>query len=115
MGLCEDDHMLGKALEQRGCVVGVVEWEAAWESGQYDVAVVRSCWNYIHDHAAFLAWARTVEASGTRLMNGAALMQWNSCKLYLRELEQCGIPIIPTLWYAPCAQPDPSQNIEVEG
>ena len=100
-GLCSDDELFAQELKRRGFCVHVVEWESPWESGRFDVAIVRSTWNYIYNCASFLRWARCVEASGTKLFNSACFLEWNLCKLYLRELESVGVPILPTLWYVP--------------
>ena len=73
---------------------------AAWddESGDwsgFDLAVIRSTWNY-HEHLnAFNQWLdRTSES--TLLINPAPIVRWNLHKGYLRELNQAGLPIVPT-------------------
>lgn len=63
-----------------------------WDS--FDAVVVRSCWDYITRRDEFLAWAESVP----RLHNSARTIDWNTDKIYLRELETAGVRIIPTLW-----------------
>lgn len=64
---------------------------------RFAAVVVQSTWDSHHDPLAFVAWARRVQAQ-TALFNPLHLLEWNLDKRYLRELEQQGIPITPTLW-----------------
>jgi glutathione synthase/RimK-type ligase-like ATP-grasp enzyme len=63
--------------------------------------VVRSTWDYSDRRDAFLAWC----ARPPRLLNPAAVIEWNTDKRYLRELEVAGIPIVPTTWISPGQEP----------
>ena len=68
-----------------------VDWAA------FDLAVIRSCWDYVPRRDAFVRWARRVD----RLANPATIIDWNTDKRYLRDLEERGIPIVPTSWIEP--------------
>lgn len=68
-----------------------VDWTA------FDLAVIRSCWDYVPRREEFVRWARRVE----RLANPAAIIEWNTDKRYLRNLEERRIPIVPTTWVEP--------------
>ena len=65
-----------------------VDWSA------YDVVVVRSCWDYIDHRDDFLSWAARVP----NLLNSADVLRWNTDKVYLRELDDAGVPVIDTRW-----------------
>lgn len=65
-----------------------VDWSA------YESVVVRSCWDYTGRRDAFVAWAYSIP----HIHNHADLIEWNTDKVYLRELEAEGIPIIETHW-----------------
>jgi glutathione synthase/RimK-type ligase-like ATP-grasp enzyme len=96
-----DDALLREALAAGGAEAESVVWddpEAGW--GGYDLCLVRSTWDYHDKHGGFLAWTRSVAAE-TRLANPAATVAWNSEKTYLRELEQAGVPVVPTVWVEP--------------
>jgi len=56
--------------------------------------VVRSCWDYTTRRDEFLAWA----ASVPRLHNSHEVLAWNTDKVYLRQIEAAGVPIIETRW-----------------
>ena len=77
---------------------------AAWDDpsidwSRFELAIIRSTWNYFHDPAAFEAWlGRASEL--TTLANPLAACLWNLHKGYLRELEAAGVAIVPTAWQA---------------
>ncbi|WP_432987483.1 ATP-grasp domain-containing protein [Dactylosporangium sp. CA-233914] len=96
--LDEDDRALVPALAARGIAAEPVAWDAPgadWAA--YDLAVVRNTWDYAKRRAEFVAWARSVP----RLANPAEVIAWNTDKVYLRELEAAGVPIVPTTWVEP--------------
>ena len=45
--------------------------------------------------------ARGRARSVPRILNPAGLVEWNTDKAYLRELEEAGLPVIPTIWLDP--------------
>lgn len=96
--LYEDDHPLRDELRSRGAVADAVRWDdpdADWAS--YDLAVLRSPWDYTGRHAEFVAWTRSVP----RLANPADVVAWNTDKHYLRELAGAGLPVAPTEFVEP--------------
>jgi len=74
-----------------------VDWSA------YDVAILRSTWNYTEHLDEFLAWATRV-SQATRLMNPVEIIEWNTDKRYLADLAARGIPVVPTQFFAPGEQ-----------
>ena len=94
-----DDRLLAEALSARGVAVRAVPWSdrtARWT--EYDAVVVRSCWDYFHRAGEFHTWLDRLEAEGARLHNDVRVLRWNADKVYLRDLEARGIPVIPTRW-----------------
>lgn len=71
-----------------------VDWSAA-------TTVLRSTWDYTLRRAEFLRWVGEVPV----LHNPAAVVRWNSDKLYLRELALAGLPVTPTTAVAPGDRP----------
>jgi len=93
-----DDELLCEALGERGCEAESVVWdEKGVEWGKFDLCLVRSTWDYHDKYEEFLAWTQRVEATAA-LHNPAALIAWNSNKTYLRQLDDTGVPTVPTLW-----------------
>jgi hypothetical protein len=88
-----------RALREAGFAVDRVRWDddsADWAS--YDLAVVRSCWDYAWRLEEFLTWAADFPDGATRLRNPVEVLRWNTDKTYLRELERAGLPVVPTVW-----------------
>ncbi|BBH67055.1 ATP-grasp domain-containing protein [Actinoplanes sp. OR16] len=105
--LWDDDHPLRDALRSRGVVVDAVRWDdesADWSS--YDLAVIRSPWDYVARREDFVAWAHRVP----RLLNPAAIVEWNTDKVYLRDLAGAGVPTIPTEFVPPGAAWSPPSS-----
>lgn len=70
----------------------------------YEGLLVRSVWDY-HLHAtAFAAWLKKLESTNIPIWNSIPVLRWNSHKFYLRDLQQRGVEIIPTLFMQHHAQ-----------
>lgn len=91
-----DDRPLADVLAGRGHQVTAAIWDdPAIEWTSFDLAMLRSPWDYHHRRDEFLAWATRV-AGATRLLNPIDLVRWNSHKSYLVELRGRGAEVIPT-------------------
>lgn len=96
--LFADDRMLLAALEAQGVTAEAVAWSdpgVDWNS--FDLALLRSTWDYIDDRDRFLAVLERVEASSCTLRNPLELVRWNTDKRYLLDLHEWGVPIVPTI------------------
>lgn len=92
------DVALHEALTERGIAFDRPRWNDAdvdWSS--YDLAVVRTVWDYTGARDAFVAWAEEA-GTRTRLENPPDVLRWNTHKSYLIELEERGAPVVPTAW-----------------
>jgi glutathione synthase/RimK-type ligase-like ATP-grasp enzyme len=88
------------ALRTLGATVHAPSWsdpDVDWAS--FDVAVVRTTWDYPARREAFVDWAGRA-AAATALWNPADVLRWNTHKSYLLELEDRGAPVVPTAWLA---------------
>lgn len=93
--LDEDLPLLLDAAKQRGIDAEIAHWDdPAVDWSAYDSVIVRSCWDYINRREEFLAWT----ASVPNLHNSHDVIGWNTDKVYLRQLEAAGVPIIETRW-----------------
>ena len=100
-GLDDEGQLLLAALRERGATAESPVWDDdAVDWAEFDVVVVRGTWDYVPKLPRFLAWAEHVAEVG-RLLNPAPVLRWNTDKRYLRELEQAGIPIVPTHFLEP--------------
>jgi hypothetical protein len=93
-----DDRRLLAPLRARGVEAVPVVWDdPALDWSSFDLAVLRSTWDYPPRRKEFLAWA----ASVPRLANPASVVSWNTDKRYLVELSLSDLPVVPTTWLAP--------------
>jgi glutathione synthase/RimK-type ligase-like ATP-grasp enzyme len=67
---------------------------------RFDIALLRSPWDYVERLQEFLHWAERVSAQ-TRLLNPLKVIQKNTDKHYLAELEKRGIAIVPSQFVEP--------------
>ncbi|WP_406210468.1 hypothetical protein OH807_40765 [Kitasatospora sp. NBC_01560] len=99
-----DLPLIVEALRADGLAAEPVVWDAtpvSWE--RFDLAVIRSTWDYVERLDEFLAWADTT-AGATRLWNPAPVVRWNSDKHYLLELTRQGVAVVPTRFIEPGAR-----------
>jgi hypothetical protein len=92
-----DDRLVIAPLRARGIAAQPAVWDAPVDWSAYDLAVLRSPWDYAPRREAFVAWADRVP----RLANPAEVVRWNTDKRYLAALAASGAPTVPTTWVAP--------------
>jgi O-ureido-D-serine cyclo-ligase len=100
-GLDEDLPPLEAAMYAAGFETRVVEWDdpdAKWSS--FDLALLRSAWDYTDRLREFLAWVDST-AAATRLLNPPPVVRWNTDKHYLAELTQAGAPVVSSAFIEP--------------
>jgi len=97
--LTGDDRVLIAALANRGIEARPAIWSAPdinWSSA--DGVLIRSCWDYHLRLDEFLPWIAGLEKAGVWVWNAPSTLRWNCNKSYLRDLEQKGVAIVPTVW-----------------
>ena len=100
-GLDEDLPPLEAAMYAAGLETRVVDWDdphVHWAS--FDVALLRSTWDYTDRLREFLAWADSA-GNVTTLLNTPQVVRWNTDKHYLRELARVGVPVVPSTFIEP--------------
>jgi len=88
-------------MRAAGVTSHVVDWddpEVAW--GSFDIALLRSTWDYTDRLAEFLAWVDRA-ARLTNLLNASEVVRWNTDKHYLAELARSGAPVVPSTFVEP--------------
>lgn len=95
-----EDHLLAEALKARGAAqVENLVWNdpgIAWSGLPHDLLMIRSCWDYWRNFAAFSEWLNAREAEGLPLFNPPSLLRSNINKTYLAGLARLGVRTIPT-------------------
>lgn len=77
-----------------------IDWSA------FAAVMVNCAWDYQDDHERFLSKLDEITALGVPVFNPPEMVRWNIRKTYLRDLEQRGVPVIPTLWPEAPTAPD---------
>jgi len=92
----EDDKLL-IFLKEKGLSIEKVIWndpEINWQD--YDLAVLKSPWDYFDLINDFYQWLEKLAQLNVRLLNPIERVKWNSNKLYLQEIEAAGLKITPS-------------------
>lgn len=98
--LHRSDSPLQRALAARGIEAGPLAWnDPAADWSRPLVSILRSPWDFYSQRSVFLEWAQRVSQIHA-LWNPFPLLHWSSHKSYLRDLEEQGVPIVPTIWLA---------------
>lgn len=100
-----DMPLLLDACQASGFIAEVCIWEDPdidWS--RFDAVLLRSPWNCIEQLPEFLKWCERV-AVVTHLFNPVSVARWGLDKLYLADIAARGVPIIPSQFVEPGADP----------
>ena len=86
----EDLPPLEAALRNAGADVTIAEWDRPHDWSRFEIALLRSTWDYPHRLAEFLEWTEGVSRQ-TKLLNPFPVVKWNSDKHYLSDLATKGV------------------------
>lgn len=95
----EDEILLG-FLKAKGLDISMVVWtdrNVNW--ADYDLAVLKSPWDYFDKIGQFYEWLNKLEQLNVRLLNPVKTVKWNSDKHYLAEIAEAGFRVTPTLYF----------------
>lgn len=99
--LDDDLPPLETALRNKGADVIRAEWDdadAPWET--FDIALLRSTWDYTQRLSEFLDWVTRASAL-TQLVNPPAVVRWNTDKHYLHDLAKARVATVPSFFIEP--------------
>jgi glutathione synthase/RimK-type ligase-like ATP-grasp enzyme len=94
-----EDELLVNWLKQKDVHCTLAYWDdpnVNWQ--QFDLVMLKSPWDYFNRPFEFSAWLDKLDNERVRVMNPLNIVRWNMDKIYLRELENARIPVIPTVW-----------------
>jgi glutathione synthase/RimK-type ligase-like ATP-grasp enzyme len=101
-------------LAASGIDAQIVDWRSAgFEPGQFDLLVLRLCWDYHLCPAEFIDWLQRV-AQTTSVLNSVETVLWNHNKVYLREVAAQGIEIAPTIFATGNAEIGPQDRSQIK-
>lgn len=95
------DYSLGIApMEKLGWQIELVSWrEPDTDWSAFDLVYICTPWDYPSDLNAFMALLEAIDRSTAILVNDISLVKWTLAKTYLRDLEERGVNIVPSLWF----------------
>lgn len=95
--LSADGRAVVATFRERGYAAEPLVWsDDSTDLQRFDVALLRSCWDYHTAPDAFRDWLDAVEAAGATVRNPPSLVRWNLHKRYLLDLAAAGLPVLPT-------------------
>jgi glutathione synthase/RimK-type ligase-like ATP-grasp enzyme len=100
-GTDPDEQPVVDALSEAGFGVDVQSWDdqtVRWSD--YDLAIIRSTYDYMDHLEKFFAWLGAVSAM-TTLVNPFAAVKWSLDKHYFNDLAAAGVPVVPSLFVEP--------------
>ncbi len=87
-------------MKTLGWQIESIPWRsgfADWRS--LDAVYIGTPWDYPNDPDRFLDLLQRIVDAGVVLVNDLSLVRWTLPKTYLRDLEQRGVAIVPSLWH----------------
>ena len=97
--LLETENQLIPKLAKHNIVAKAVIWNDEtinWED--YDVLIFRNTWDYYEKQIEFDNWLDKIQKLGIKTLNSISIINKNKHKFYLRELQQLGFTILPTIF-----------------
>lgn len=95
---CIYDHYLFTPLSRLGWQAEEIPWNRAGvDWARFDAVLIRSTWDYQNHLPEFMATLERIERVSC-LLNSVAVCRWNSDKRYLLDLQERGVPIVPTVF-----------------
>ncbi|TKC05712.1 hypothetical protein FA048_18545 [Pedobacter polaris] len=95
----EDDKLIN-FLKSKGLNIIKEIWnndQVKWED--YDLAIIKSPWDYFDLIEDFYAWVSKLEQKNVRLLNPIDIVKWNADKHYLKDIEKAGLKVTPSIFF----------------
>ena len=106
------DQLLIPEMAKHNIIGEVVIWDdpkVIWTD--FDYLIFRNTWDYYEKESQFNLWLATIKELGITTLNPIAIIEQNKHKFYLRDLQERGITIIPTIFIEKTTQLNLSQII----
>lgn len=86
-------------LQDKGLDITSEIWDdPAVDWTRYDIALLKTPWDYHRKFPAFLAWLDKIRSLGVKLLNDYDIVHWNMDKHYLLGVADAGFDIIPSVF-----------------
>jgi glutathione synthase/RimK-type ligase-like ATP-grasp enzyme len=94
----EDDQLIN-FLRSKNLNITKEIWndeKVNWQN--YDVAILKSPWDYFDLIADFYTWLVKIEKLNIKLLNPIDIVKWNADKHYLHDIENAGLKVTPSIF-----------------
>jgi hypothetical protein len=94
-----DAELAFPPLMRLGWTIDALPWRTDnvdWN--RFDAVYIGTPWDYPEDPEHFIRMLEAIDKSSAILVNDIALVHWTMPKTYLRDLEDKGAPIVPSVW-----------------
>ncbi len=103
----DEDSTLLNFLLDKGLNIEHTIWnDSLIDWSKYDLAVLKSPWDYHELFADFNLWLDKLEAMRVKLANPYSIIRWNSDKHYLQDITSAGLSVIPSLFLEKETKPE---------
>jgi glutathione synthase/RimK-type ligase-like ATP-grasp enzyme len=94
-----DNDMSIEPMMALGWQADVVPWrDSSIDWNAFDAVYISTPWDYPQHIEEFLRVLKTIDNSSATLINSLSLVRWSLSKTYLRDLEERGAAIVPSMW-----------------
>jgi glutathione synthase/RimK-type ligase-like ATP-grasp enzyme len=88
------------AMAALGWQVDCIAWrDRAVDWSAFNAVYICTPWDYPEDPGLFMQVLEAIDASSATLINPLPLVRWSLAKTYLRDLEEQGGAIVPSIWF----------------
>lgn len=95
----EEDIVISNLLKEQGFDVSLEVWnEPAVHWQDYDLVIIKSTWDYHQQIEIFKTWLIHLQELQVKVLNPVDVLLWNCDKHYLRQVQQDGLPVIPSIF-----------------
>lgn len=94
-----DAELAFPSMQAMGWTIDAMPWRAGnvdWNA--FDAVYVGTPWDYPEDPGQFMQVLEAIDRSTAVLINDMQLVAWSLPKTYLRDLEEKGVAIVPSIW-----------------
>lgn len=106
-GVEDEDKILEEILMELGIDFTFEVWsDTSVDWIKYTHLLMKSPWDYFDRYAEFLDWCHRIKSLGIIMVNDIDTVIQNSDKRYLKEIEDCGFSIVPTIFNSKNHIPD---------
>lgn len=99
VALAGDDLLVSELTKNNNYLVETHSWNKKIDWAQFDAVIIRTTWDYMLHIQEFMQTLEFISQK-TKLLNPFDIIRWNHHKFYLKELENQGVLIAPSVFFS---------------